>query len=186
MRGIEIPSGSLVLLVGCTGSGKSTFALRHFKPTQVISSDTCRGMVSDDPNNQCATDDAFELVDTIARMRLGRRRTTVVDATNLKREDRRELLEIARELGVPAVAIVLNVDEEECWRRTYLRTDRPFGREVTQAHWRLFEESLKEIPGEGFAAVHMLEGDEIDQAEIFFRRPEQPPASEGSADPSAS
>ena len=49
---LNIPELSLVVLIGPTGSGKSTFARAHFKPTEVISSDFCRGLVADDENDQ--------------------------------------------------------------------------------------------------------------------------------------
>ena len=67
---IAIPEFSLVLLIGASGSGKSTFARRHFLPTEVVSSDACRGLVSDDANNQEATGDAFALLHTIVEIRL--------------------------------------------------------------------------------------------------------------------
>ena len=67
---LTIPELSLVVLVGPSGSGKSTFARRHFRPTEVLSSDYCRGLVSDDENSQDATPDAFELLHFIARKRL--------------------------------------------------------------------------------------------------------------------
>src|SRR5215831_404824 len=58
---LTIPELSLVVLMGVSGSGKSTFARRLFKTTEVLSSDYCRGLVSDDENNQAATKDAFEI-----------------------------------------------------------------------------------------------------------------------------
>ena len=69
---IEIPDFSLVVLIGSTGSGKSTFAVKHFLPTEVISSDYCRALVSDDETDQSVTADAFELVREIAGRRLKR------------------------------------------------------------------------------------------------------------------
>ena len=58
---LTLPELSLVVLIGPSGSGKSTFARRHFKPTEVLSSDFCRGLVSDDENCQAATGDAFDV-----------------------------------------------------------------------------------------------------------------------------
>ncbi len=59
---IAIPEFALVVLIGSSGSGKSTFARQHFKPTEVLSSDACRGLVSDDENGQSVTKTAFELL----------------------------------------------------------------------------------------------------------------------------
>ena len=86
---ITIPELSFVVLIGPSGSGKSTFARQHFKPTEVLSSDYCRGLVSDDENNQGATTDAFEVLRFIAGKRLAAGKLTVVDATNVQPEARK-------------------------------------------------------------------------------------------------
>jgi protein phosphatase len=114
MTELTIPQLSLVVMVGVTGSGKSTFARTHFKPTEVISSDFCRGLVSDDENDQSATPAAFELLRYIAGQRLAGGRLTVIDATNVQPEARRELVLLAREHDVLPVAIVLDLPEKVC------------------------------------------------------------------------
>ena len=86
---IKIPELSLVLLIGPSGCGKSTFGRAHFKPTEVISSDFCRGLISDDENDQASTKEAFELLHFILRKRLAAGRLTVVDATNVQPESRK-------------------------------------------------------------------------------------------------
>jgi protein phosphatase len=78
---LTIPELSLVVLVGISGSGKSTFARKHFKPTEILSSDYCRALVSDDKNSQEATPDAFDVLHYIAAKRLAAGRLTVIDAT---------------------------------------------------------------------------------------------------------
>src|SRR5262252_1918558 len=105
-REIDVPELSLVVLIGASGSGKSTFARTRFAPTEVISSDFCRGLVADDENDQSASADAFDLLHFIAAKRLAAGRLTVIDATNVQRESRRQLLAIAKEHDVLAVAIV--------------------------------------------------------------------------------
>ena len=119
-----IPALSLVLLVGPSGSGKSTFARTHFKPTEVISSDSCRGLVADDENDQSATGDAFEVLHYIARKRLAAGRLTVIDATNVQAEARKPLLALAREYHVLPVAIVFDLPERLCHERNADRPDR--------------------------------------------------------------
>ena len=114
---LNIPELSLVVLIGVTGSGKSTFARTHFKPTEVISSDFCRGLVADDENDQSATADAFELLQFIAGQRLAAGRLTVIDATNVQPEARRELVALAREHDVLPAAIVLDLPEKLCAER---------------------------------------------------------------------
>ena len=109
---ITIPELSLVMLVGASGSGKSSFGRKHFLPTEVISSDFCRGLVSDDDNDQSATGDAFDLLHTIIRKRLTRGKLTVVDATNVQPEARKSLIALAREYHVFAVAIVFDLPEK--------------------------------------------------------------------------
>ena len=77
---ITVPDLALVVMIGPSGCGKSTFARKHFKPTEVLSSDYCRGLVSDDENNQAATNDAFDVLHFIARKRLAAGKLTVVDS----------------------------------------------------------------------------------------------------------
>jgi protein phosphatase len=108
---LTIPELSFVVLIGVSGSGKSTFARKHFKPTEILSSDYCRGLVSDDENSQTATKDAFELLHFIARKRLAAGKLTVVDATNVQPESRKPFVEIAREFHCLPVAIVLDLPE---------------------------------------------------------------------------
>jgi protein phosphatase len=124
---IDLPEPCLVVLVGATGSGKSTFASEHFLTTEVISSDFCRGLVADDPNDQGATEDAFAVLHEIAGRRLRRGRLTVVDDTNVQRESRAALMQVAREHDLFAVAIVLDLPQEVCSARNAGRPDRDFG-----------------------------------------------------------
>src|SRR5512145_2339148 len=121
---INLPELSLVVLMGASGSGKSTFARRYFKPTEIISSDFCRGLVADDENDQNATKQAFELLHTIAAKRLEIGRLAVIDATNTQPEDRRPLVALAKEYHVVPVAIVFNLPESVCQERNRLREDR--------------------------------------------------------------
>src|SRR5215217_5540407 len=108
---MTIPDMSLVVLVGASGSGKSTFARAHFASTQVLSSDTFRGMVSDDENDQSATGDAFDALHYVAAKRLAAGRVTVIDATNVQRSSRASLLRLAKEHDVMPTAIVLDLPE---------------------------------------------------------------------------
>ena len=129
-RTVVVPDLSLVVLIGVSGSGKSTLARRHFRPTQVLSSDVCRGLVSDDENDQAATADAFAVLQFIAATRLRAGKLTVVDATSVRKEDRASLVQLARDHDVLPVAIVFDVPEGVCLERNATRTDRQLDRSV--------------------------------------------------------
>jgi protein phosphatase len=166
-RELTVPELSLVLLIGVSGSGKSTFGRAHFRPTEVISSDFCRGLVADDENDQSATPAAFELLYYIAGMRLKAGRLTVVDATNIQPEARKPLVALAREHDVLPVAIVLDVPEGVCAARNAARPDRTFGSHVIRRQRDQLRRSLKGLQREGFRTVHTLHGeDEIAGASI--------------------
>jgi len=167
MTELSIPELSLVVLVGATGSGKSTFAREHFKPTEVISSDFCRGLVADDENDQSATPAAFEVLRFIVGQRLKAGRLTVVDATNVQPEARRDLVLLAREYDVLPVAIVLDLPERLCAERNAERPDRDFGPHVLRRQRQQLRRGLNHLPREGFRTVHVLRTpDEIQAATI--------------------
>ncbi|WP_117208022.1 polynucleotide kinase-phosphatase [Allorhizocola rhizosphaerae] len=153
---VDLPELSLVVLVGISGSGKSTFARKHFRPTQVLSSDAFRAMVADDENEQSASGDAFEVLHHVAGKRLRAGRLTVVDATNVQAHARADLVRVAREHDVLPVAIVLNTPEAVCWERTQARPDREFGREVLRRQGRDLRRSIGQLQREGFRRVHVL------------------------------
>ncbi len=164
---LTIPDFCLVLLIGPSGSGKSTFARRHFKATEVISSDTCRGLVSDDENDQSATGDAFDLVHFIAAKRMAARRLTVIDATNVRSEDRRALIALAKRFHALTVGFVFNMPRKLCDERNALRPDRQFGPHVVRNHLAALRRSLRGLGREGIRYVYRFDApEEADAAEI--------------------
>jgi protein phosphatase len=170
-RALAVPELCLVVLVGVTGSGKSTFARAHFKPTEVISSDFCRGLVADDENDQSATKDAFELLQFIVGKRLSAGRLTVVDATNVQVEARRELVTLAREYDVLPVGIVFDLPEKLCVERNAQRADRDLGAHVIRRQRSLLRRNLRGLSREGFRIVHTLHSpDEVAAATITRTR----------------
>lgn len=154
---IAIPKLSLVVLIGASGSGKSTFARQHFLPSEVLSSDYCRGLVSDDENNQAATDDAFDVLHYIAAKRLARGRLTVVDATNVQPASRAPYVALARKYHCLPVAIVLNLPENVCHERNRGRDDRVFGSHVIRQQRSQLRRAIKGLKREGFRYVFVLE-----------------------------
>src|SRR5665213_2834540 len=167
---IKIPELSLVVLVGASGSGKSTFAAKHFLRTEVVSSDSCRGLVSDNENDQAATQDAFDVLHYIVGKRLSAGKLTVVDATSVQPESRRSLIELARRHHVLAVAVVLKVPESICHQRNESRPERDFGPQVVQRQLDQLRRSMKGLRREGFHRVVTLEGvEEIESATVDGR-----------------
>ena len=165
---LSIPEIALVVLIGPSGSGKSTFARKHFKPTEVLSSDYCRGLVSDDENCQAATTDAFDVLHFIARKRLAAGKLTVVDATNVQPEARKPLVELAREHHCLPVAIVFDLPERICHDRNTARADRSFGPHVIRQQMQQMRRSLRGLDREGFRHVHRLSSEaEVDAAAII-------------------
>ena len=177
MAVIEVPVPGLVLLIGPAGSGKSTFAQRCFRPTEIVSSDACRGLVSDNVNNQAATRDAFRLLHLVAELRLRRRRLTVIDATNVGRADRRPLHRIAAESRAPVTGIVFDLPLELCVARDAARPERTVGRIRISRQWETLQRDLPDLAVERFAALYVLRSpDELDAAAVARTRAHTPVA----------
>ncbi|MER5354270.1 polynucleotide kinase-phosphatase [Kitasatospora sp. NPDC002551] len=166
-RRLLVTDVSLVVLIGTSGAGKSSFARKHFLPTQVVSSDFCRGLVADDENDQSASAEAFDVLHYIVGKRLAAGRLTVVDATNVQPEGRRQLVRIAREHDVLPIAIVLDVPPGVCAERNRSRPDRRLPAHVVPRQHRELRRSLRGLEREGFRKVHVLRGEaEVEAAEI--------------------
>ena len=169
---MKIPEPSLVILIGPSGSGKSTFAREHFKPTEILSSDFCRGLVSDDETDQAATDDAFEVLHFITSKRLAAGKLTVIDATNVQVEARKPLLALAREYHCLSVAIVFNMPAKLCQERNEARPDRNLKPHVIRQQSQQLRRSLHNLKREGFQRfVYVMSTQEAVEAIRVERQP---------------
>ncbi|AOS61644.1 polynucleotide kinase-phosphatase [Actinoalloteichus hymeniacidonis] len=167
MTTLTVPETALVVLIGATGSGKSTFARTHFLSTQVLASDAFRAMVGDDENDQSVTVPAFEALNHVAGARLALGRLTVIDATNVQRQARASLIKLAKEHDVLPVAIVLDLPAGVCIERNAGRSDRSFGADVVRRHRAELRRSLAGLAKEGFRRVHVLRSpEEVAAAEV--------------------
>lgn len=169
MKRLLIPELSLVALVGVSSSGKSTFARKHFRPSQVLSSDAFRALVSDDENDQSATTDAFDALYYVAGKRLRAGRLTVVDATHLQQQDRAQLVAAAREQDVLPVAIVFDIPESVSRQRNAAHRGLPG--HVLRRQQNALRRSVRHLGKEGFRKVHVLSTvDEVEAAELEYEK----------------
>jgi predicted kinase len=173
MTVITIPEPALVILIGPTGSGKSTFAARHFRPTEVVSSDRCRALVSDDENNQDVTAGAFRILHTIVRERLRARRMTVVDATSVEQKAREPLLDAARRFDYEVVAIVFDLPFSVLEQRNMQHRRIPDG--GLHFQFGAMKRAIPLLRGEGVQHTYLLTSpQEVDEVRIdrqLTRRP---------------
>ena len=167
---INIPKTALVMLVGVSGSGKSSFAKKHFSEYEIVSSDTCRGIVSNDENDQTSSGDAFDLFHYILSIRLKNGLLTVADATNIQAAARKKLLDIARSFHVLPVAIVFDMPQELCENRNAVRTDRTVSSHVVRRQMQDLKRSVKSLKKEGFKKLYVFKSeDEVDAVTSIVR-----------------
>lgn len=130
------------------------------------------GTVSDDENNQAASKDAFEVLHYVAAKRLAARKLVVIDATNVQSEDRKPLLNLAREYHCLPVAIAFNLPEQLCHERNQQRPDRNFASHVVvRRHNQMMRRSLRSLQREGFRYIHILNSPEEVDAVTIERQP---------------
>ncbi|HXG66269.1 MAG TPA: AAA family ATPase [Blastocatellia bacterium] len=165
METITIPRNTLVVLCGAAGCGKSTFAARHFLPTQIVSSDDCRARISDDPTNQGVSHHAFDLMYYTIRKRLLLRRLTVADATHLERGGRKAVVNIARQFGFKTAVIMFDIPLETCVGRNAARA-RIVPEDALRAQYDMLQAAMKTIPKEGFDYVFVLNAESQDQVVV--------------------
>ena len=169
---LSFPELSLILLIGPSGSGKSTFARKHFLPTEIVSSDVCRGIISNDENDQSVSAEAFALLDHIIETRLKLGKLTVVDATNVDPALRRNLIQTARKHHCLPAAIVFKISAGVCHTHNQERKDRNFGPHVVSRQLSIMKRGLKGLKREGFRKIHILNSvEEIDAIEGITREP---------------
>ncbi|VTS05495.1 AAA family ATPase [Tuwongella immobilis] len=168
---LAIPELALVLLVGPSGAGKSTFSRKHFRPTEILSSDFFRAIVCDDETNQSAGRDAFDVLHLVASKRLGRGRLTVIDATNVQTEARRPLIAMARRFHVQSAAIVFDLPESDFLAHNRMRPGRQVEPHIIQHQMRQMQSAINRLPEEGFSVIHTLRTvDEVNQAFLVRER----------------
>ena len=168
---LVLSESSHVLLVGPSGCGKSTFARARFAPTEVVSSDHYRAVVCDDETSQAASHDAFTILHEVVACRLAWRRFTVVDATNLKADARRPLLDLARRYHFATSAIVFETTEETCRLHNERREGRRVPDEVIARHVQSFQQGRRVLEREGYQHIYALRSPEEAASAVVVREP---------------
>ncbi len=169
---LQLPDPALILLIGPAGAGKSTFAARHFLPTEIISSDHCRALICDDAAAQHLNAETFGLVHHLARLRVQQGKLTVIDATNLEQRARRPFLRLARRWRVPVVALVFEVALATCQAQNQTRSQRVVPPEVVQKQFVELAQAQAQLPREGYAGIYRL--NESHLATVTVTRTKQP------------
>ena len=167
---VSTPDPALVLLVGPSGAGKSTFAQAHFRPTEIVSSDAMRAMLADDPGDQDASPEAFQVLAILVNGRLRRRLTTVVDATNLRAANRKRFRQLAARYGLPVVAIAFDLPAELYLARNAQRADRVVDDAVVADQAERMARALADLPGEGYDALYVLHEPTLSQVGVERQR----------------
>jgi predicted kinase len=172
----------MVVLIGASSSGKSTFARKHFKPTEIVSSDACRAMVADTESAIWASHDAFEILHTIAAARLRHKRLTVIDATNVRRVARKRLIDLARAAKLPVIAVVFDLAEPVLLERSRGREDgRSIADETIDSQVVDLTRSKATLQDEGFDRVFVLSDQEAVDAAVIERASGRSPARRNTA-----
>ena len=169
---IYIPKQSLILLIGPSGTGKTTFAQRFFQPYEILSSDQCRAIIANDENNQSATEEAFQLLFTMLEMRLKNRLLTVIDATNVEKHARAQLLDIAKKYHIEPVAFLFNLPKAACFQLNEQRKVRHVPHHVIEKQHRFLSKSFMELGRENYQQIITINSlAEINQIEAIVRQP---------------
>ena len=164
---LKINDYGLVVLIGPSGAGKTTFAARHFRPSEVLSSDHYRSVVGDDDRNAATTKDAFDVMEEIATRRLRARRLSVIDATNIAPDDRKRYVRLARREHAPLTAIALDLSQGHCLAQNAARNAAARPQMVVRRQWRSMQRWIKKLSAEGFRRRYRLRTpDDVAAAEI--------------------
>jgi len=149
---LRLPAPCLVVLIGPSSSGKSTWAAETFHPTEIVSSDRLRATVGAGEDDQQAGTAAFAVLEQIVVERLRRKLTTVIDTLGLDEDNRRRWVGLAHDANLPAVAVVFDTPADDTRRRNTARP-RPLPKTVLDKQITRFRAVRAAIDADGFDQI---------------------------------
>jgi alkanesulfonate monooxygenase SsuD/methylene tetrahydromethanopterin reductase-like flavin-dependent oxidoreductase (luciferase family)/predicted kinase len=152
---LTLPEPCLVVLVGPGAAGKSTWAAANFRADRIVGSDALRALVGAGEDDIAASADAFELLEIAVERRVRRRLTTVIDTLGLDADRRRRWIGLAREHGMPCVAIAFDTPPAECHARNRTRERKRIPADALTRQLRAWARTKDGLGDEGFSAVHL-------------------------------
>ncbi|MFE4893780.1 polynucleotide kinase-phosphatase [Peribacillus butanolivorans] len=178
---IVLPHAGIVLLIGPSNSGKSTWLKSMIEkeeilPSEVVSSDAFRVLVSDiefidwrgrpkdEADNlmdeyQSISGEAFSMMDSVIEARCRLNKLTFIDATNLHPDDRNRYISLAQKNNVPILSIVLDIPEEDLLVRDEQR-EHPRGKRRIKQQYQTFKREKRVLKKEGYSSLYTLKGTE--------------------------
>lgn len=144
--------GSLTLMVGPTGAGKSTWLrseenLKNYgiSPAEIVSSDQVRQDLFGSFLDQSDNERVFNVVHRLAKARIDVGLNATIDATNLRRSDRRDAIDFTKPSSVRYIVIDRPLQDKlntAGWRAQFPGL-------IEKHHWR-FQSALGYILNENF------------------------------------
>ncbi|MFI9214269.1 AAA family ATPase [Streptomyces sp. NPDC053253] len=155
---LDLSPGTLLVAVGPGASGKSTYA-QTAAVNAVVCLDSLRHEFGGDAGDQSVTPAAVERQNALLDQHLSAGATVFLDSTNVEPHVRAGLVERARRLGRPIVALRFLPDLDTCLTRNALRPDN---RRVPEDTLRWQHDLTRQatpdaLLQEGFTAVHHIE-----------------------------
>ena len=180
---IHLPHAAIVLCIGPSNSGKSTFlqqlvAEGIISQTEIVSSDTCRMLVADQDfidftgtSQQEAnllyemynaiSIETFQMMEQMIIARAKLNRLTFVDATHLQADQREKYFKIAKQQHIPIYGIVFDTPLDILLARDANRK-QPRGVNRVKQQARKFKDEKRFIKKEPYTRLYTVKDEQVE------------------------